>query len=124
MRVGYKVCYEVIPTDRFDNDVRFYYKKRKYRKIESDLEPILAKLEDGNFLGDEISGLELPDDKHSYKVRVANTSANVGKSNGFRLIYYVVKDDKEIFLLTLYSKKDKENISTEEIERLIKLYCT
>jgi mRNA-degrading endonuclease RelE of RelBE toxin-antitoxin system len=124
MRVDYKVCYEVIPTDRFDDDVRFYYKKRKYRKIESDLEPVLAKLEEGSFLGNEISGLELPDDKHSYKVRVANTSANVGKSNGFRLIYYVVKDDKEIFLLTLYSKKDKESISNEEIERLIKLYCT
>jgi len=47
----------------------------------------------------------------------------VGKSNGYRIIYYVVKDDREIFLLTIYSKKDKENIKDSEIKHLIEAYC-
>ena len=118
------MCYEVIPTDQFEKDIRYYIKKKRYRKIMDDIEPVLARLEEGIFLGDEISGLDFPENEHSYKVRVANTSANVGMSNGFRLIYYVIKDDKEIYLLTLYSKKDQTDISTQEIESLIKLHCT
>lgn len=56
----------------------------------------------------------------AYKVRIANTSANVGKSNGFRLIYYVVIDNK-IYLVTIYSKKDDSRVpSDEQIELLIR----
>ena len=43
--------------------------------------------------------LKLPDGEDTYKVRAANTDTNVGKSNGYRIIYYVVKNDKEIYLL-------------------------
>ncbi|MBO3794547.1 hypothetical protein [Bacillus subtilis] len=114
--------YEVIPTQEFNKRLRFYINKKKYRKIYDDIDPIIDELANGNFLGDEINGLGLPDEEYNYKVRVANTSAKVGKSNGFRLIYYVVKDDKEIYLLTIYSKKDKENITNRELRDLIKLY--
>ena len=31
-------------------------------------------------------------------------NTRVGKSNGYRIIYYVVKDDKEIYLITIYDK--------------------
>jgi mRNA-degrading endonuclease RelE of RelBE toxin-antitoxin system len=37
----------------------------------------------------------------------------VGKSNGYRLIYYVVKDDREIYLLTIYYKKEDKLIPTK-----------
>lgn len=123
MKEDCNVTYEVIPTDQFEKDIRYYIKKKNYRKIQNDIEPIIAELEQGNLVGDEIAGLELPDDEHSFKVRAANSSAKVGKSNGFRIVYYVVKDDKEIFLLTIYSKKDQVDISIEEIKRLIRLYC-
>ena len=58
-------------------------------------------------LGDRLEGLKLPEGTAAYKVRIANTSANVGKSNGFRLLYYVAIED-EIYLLTIYSKKDDD----------------
>lgn len=114
--------YEVIPTDEFNKKLRYYINRKKYRKIYDDIDPIIEEISSGNFLGDEISGLGLPDDEHSYKVRVANTSAKVGKSNGFRMLYYVVKDDKEVYLLTIYSKKDRENISNRELKDLITKY--
>jgi len=40
------------------------------------------------------------------------------------LIYYVVKDDKEIFLLTIYYKKDDKEIpSNFDIASIIDTYC-
>ena len=48
----------------------------------------------------------------AYKVRAANSSANVGKSNGFRIIYYVIIGEKA-YLLTIYSKKDDNRIPTD-----------
>lgn len=116
------MCYEVIPTEKFEKDLQFYYKKRKYRKIEKDITPILEQLEKGEFVGDEISDLEL--NNSTYKVRAANTDMNVGKSNGYRLIYYVIKDNKEIYLITLYSKKDDSRIPTDkQIVEWIEEYC-
>ncbi len=55
-----------------------------------------------------------------YKVQVANSSTNVGKSHGFRLIYYVVIEGK-IYLVSIYSKKDDNRVpSDKQIELLIK----
>ena len=117
------MSYQVIPTPRFLADVEFYRVKKKYRKIDEDITEVVTALENGLLLGDEITGLKLPENESSYKVRVANTSAKVGKSGGFRLIYYVIRDDCEIYLLTIYSKKDLENITNDEIVELIKTYC-
>ena len=47
-------------------------------------------------VGDKLSGFNLPEGAALYKVRIANTSANVGKSNGFRLTIYSKKDDERI----------------------------
>ncbi|MFZ3102419.1 MAG: hypothetical protein WA131_07610 [Desulfitobacteriaceae bacterium] len=116
--------YQVIPTPRFLEVVDYYKRKKRYFKIDDDISRIVVNLENGNLLGDEITDLRLPNYERTYKVRVANTSANVGKSNGFRLIYYVIKNDTEIYLLTIYSKKDKENITSKEILDIINTYCT
>ncbi len=43
-----------------------------------------------------------------------NTNAKVGQSNGYRMLYYVIKDEYEIFLLTVYSKEDGERISPKK----------
>jgi mRNA-degrading endonuclease RelE of RelBE toxin-antitoxin system len=118
------MSYEVIFTPQFEKDIKYYLKKKKYTKILDDVDEIVVELEKGNFLGAEIAALKLPTDYSLYTVRVANSSINVGKTHGFRLIYYVVKDDKEVFLLTIYSKKDREDISRNEIIDLLKMYCT
>lgn len=116
--------YEVIYTAQFEKDLKYYLHKKKYTKILNDLDSVIGELEKGNFLGDEITNLHLHGkDESVYKVRVVNSSIKVGKSNGFRLIYYVIKNDYEVYLLTVYSKKDQETISNQEIVELIKKYC-
>lgn len=117
-------CYEVIPTDNFQNDIKYYIKKKKYKKIFKDIESILSSLEMGDFTGDVIADLKIESTGRTYKVRAANSDTKQGKSNGYRIIYYVELQDKIVFLITIYSKKDSNNIPTdEEIVRLIKEEC-
>ena len=99
-------------SSKFLNDIKFYYKKKKFLKIRDDVKSVTDELEQGNFIGDKLSGFNLPEGAALYKVRIANTSANVGKSNGFRLIYYLATVEK-IYLMTIYSKKDDERIPND-----------
>lgn len=117
------VKYNVIPTSRFIEDIEYYKKKKRYRKIDDDVTEIVNELTIGNLIGDAIADLHLPEGENSYKVRAANSDLKVGKSNGYRIIYYVIKNDFEIYLLTIYSKKDQEDISSSEIVYLINEYC-
>ncbi len=97
---------------KMSEDVRFYVRKKKFKKILDDIASVLPDLEAGNLIGDKLAGFNLPEGAALYKVRIANTSANVGKSNGFRLIYYLAIEEK-IYLLTIYSKKDDERIPND-----------
>ena len=116
--------FDVRQTAKFESDVVFYLKKKKYTHIIDDINTVKIELEQGNFLGDEIPNLKLESGGHTYKVRAANTDMKVGKSNGYRIIYYVIMDDKVVYLLTIYSKKDDEKfLSNKEIVELIAKYC-
>jgi hypothetical protein len=44
----------------------------------------------------------------------------MGKSGGVRIIYYWAKSHQEIFLLTLYSKNERENIDATTLKRIAK----
>lgn len=111
---------EIVATKYFKADVKFYLKKRKFSKINDDIDTVIDKLEQGIFLGDRLEGLHIPENTAVYKVRIANSSANVGKSQGFRLIYYLVIEEK-VYLMSIYSKKDDSRIlSDKQIELLIK----
>ena len=111
---------QVIPTKHFKDDIKFYVRKKKFLKIRADIKTVTDELEQGNLVGDRLEGLDLPQNTAAYKVRIANSSTNVGKSHGFRLIYYVVIEEK-IYLMTIYSKKDDIRVPNDsQIELMIK----
>ena len=111
---------KIILTPLFKSDVRHYRDKKKYRKVEKDISLVTDELKKGNLPGDKVSGYHLKDGEALYKVRIPNSSIGVGKSNGFRILYYAKIGD-EIFLLKLYSKKDSERIPTyEQIKNILK----
>lgn len=85
---------KVIWSKDFTENVHYYIRKKKYKKIEQDFMPVIDELEAGNLIGDKLEDLHLDEGTAAYKVRVANSSANVGKSNGFRIIY-MDDDDQE-----------------------------
>lgn len=103
---------EIILTRQFKDDVKFYKRRKKYLKIDADIRPAVKELSAGNFIGDKLESLNIPANTAAYKVRLPNSSINIGKSGGFRLLYYVAITDK-IYLLTIYSKKDDNRIPTD-----------
>ena len=44
-----------------------------------------------------------------------------GKSGGVRVIYYWAKADDQIFLLTIYGKNEKADLSTADLKRVVRL---
>lgn len=58
-----------------------------------------------------------------YKVRVADVSKGTGKSGGFRVITYLVKetaDGTDIYLITIFDKSEEAAITKEEVVKIIK----
>lgn len=111
---------QIIPTKYFKADVKFYIRKKKFLKINDDVKTVTTELSKGNLIGDRLEGLNLPENTAAYKVRIANSSTNVGKSHGFRLLYYVAIEEK-IYLMSIYSKKDDSRIlNDKQIELMIR----
>ncbi|CAN1208702.1 Addiction module antitoxin [Tumidithrix helvetica PCC 7403] len=90
---------------------------KKYRNIRKDIQPIIAQLEQGEVLGDQISGVGYA----VFKLRVRNSDNQKGKSGGYRLIYYI-KTATGIILLTVYSKSEQVDIAAEDIQSIITEY--
>lgn len=89
--------------------------RKRYRQIRQDIEPILADLEHGNWVGDQISGSEFT----VFKVRARNSDIPTGKSGGYRLIYQVLWSEC-VVLLIIYAKSDQADVSIAEIEEAIR----
>ena len=51
---------------------------------------------------------------------MAIASKNKGKSGGARIISFVKIIDETVFLLSIYSKGNRDNISDNEIQELLK----
>lgn len=50
---------EIIPTKYFNNDVKFYIRKKKFLKIGDDVKTVTDELEKGNLVGDRLENLNL-----------------------------------------------------------------
>ena len=57
-----------------------------------------------------------------YKIRLAISSKNKGKSGGARVITYIKIIDETVYLLSIYSKGEKDNISEDELDDLLTDY--
>lgn len=57
--------------------------------------------------------------KDCYKVRMAISSKNKGKSGGARLITCVKIVHETIYLLSIYDKSEQETIADEEIDAVL-----
>lgn len=86
---------------------------KKYRQLAKDL-----KLLEKELLANPEAGIEiLPS---CFKIRLVNSSTRVGKSGGFRVIYYYLDENNHIYLLSIYSKTEQGTISEAILKELIK----
>ena len=87
---------------------------KKYHHVRSDIQPAIETIQSGEFIGDRITGTEYV----VFKVRVRNRDIQKGKSSVYRLIYQV-KTPRTVVLITIYSKLDQRDISSNQIRKII-----
>jgi mRNA-degrading endonuclease RelE of RelBE toxin-antitoxin system len=90
------------------------YKKllKQYKHIENDMDNFFNSITSKNDLGIEIKS-------NIFKARIKNSDKNRGKSAGYRLISYLAIVDNEVHLLYIYDKSKIENLTENEIDKLI-----
>lgn len=55
-----------------------------------------------------------------YKIRIAIASKGKGKSGGARVITNFVIDEATVYLISIYDKSEKENLTDKELDELLK----
>jgi mRNA-degrading endonuclease RelE of RelBE toxin-antitoxin system len=103
--------YSVIPTGRFKKEAKRLV--RKYPSLKHELSDLSAELEKDPEIGTALGN-------ETYKIRVAIRSKGKGKSGGARVITYVVTENKEVYLLTIYDKSELDSIDDKTIKTIIK----
>jgi len=103
---------EVEVSEKLKRDLRILSKR--YRRIRSDVQPIVEQLQAVEMLGSQVPRVGYP----IFKVRIKNSDIQKGKSGGYRLIYYL-KTVEKIILITIYSKSDQADITADEIRSII-----
>jgi hypothetical protein len=103
--------YELIVTPAFERDAKPLLKK--YKSLKTDLAVLFASLENeptqGKLLG-----------KDCYKIRLSITSKGKGKSGGARVITCVKIISDKVFMLSIYDKSDKVDVTDKELNELLK----
>jgi mRNA-degrading endonuclease RelE of RelBE toxin-antitoxin system len=101
-------------TPKFEQDVKRLNKK--YPHIQNDLEDFIGLLRIGRAQSERIQGTS---NFLVFKARIRNTDNLKGKSGGYRIIYYLVRNDQIVFL-TIYSKSEQADILPKQIVQIIK----
>ena len=104
--------FNVIVTDNFERKLKKLSKK--HRSMKEDFKELFLSLETNPNQGILLS-------EGCYKIRLAISSKGKGKSSGARVITYIINADSNVFLLDIYDKSERDNISDKELKILIQL---
>ena len=106
------MSYNIIAVPTFRKELKKLAKK--YPSLKTDLATFFETLEQnpeqGTFLG-----------KDCYKIRLSITSKGKGKSAGARIITHIVVTEETVYLLSIYDKSDKANLTDKELKELLNL---
>jgi len=104
---------KIISLGSFTKDVKNLHKK--YKAITKDLRTLESQLQENPKCGIHLGNA-------CYKIRLKNSSVPTGKSGGFRVIYYYLDEENNLYLMAMYSKTELENISDDKINEILKVY--
>ena len=102
--------YSVVPTPKFKREAKRLIKK--FPSLNTELQDFEEDLAENPRQGESLG-------HNTYKIRLAIKSKGKGKSGGTRIITYIVTEELEIYLLTIYDKSEIENIDNKILKRLI-----
>ncbi|MBI4648534.1 MAG: type II toxin-antitoxin system RelE/ParE family toxin [Bacteroidia bacterium] len=86
----------------------------KFASFKKELAELFCSLET-----DPTQGTALGND--CYKIRVAIKSKGKGKSGGARAVTHVIAVKEDVYMLTVFDKSEKGNISDKELQKFLKM---
>ena len=105
------MSYSVIPIDKFKKEAKRLVKK--YSSLKNELAELNTLLLSNPTIGTSLGN-------NAYKIRISIKSKGAGKSGGARVISYVVTENKEIYLLTIYDKGELDTVDDITLRKIIK----
>ena len=105
------MSYEVKSIAVFEKQTKRLVKK--YVSLKKELLILVKELKENPRQGKPIG-------KSCFKIRIAIASKGKGKSGGARLITNFMVTDEIVYLLSIYDKSEKENITDKELDELLK----
>ena len=105
--------YDILTTDNFEKEFKKLLKK--YPTLKETFLKLIQNLKSGNLrTARAIQGFS----HRVYKIRLGDKQK--GKRGGYRVIYFKLDQRKRIYLLSIYSKSDKKDVTTPEITSVLK----
>ena len=105
------MSYKIEATPEFKRELKRLAKK--YQSLKEEFAELIGSLEDDPKLGTPIGN-------NCYKIRLSIASKGKGKSGGARVITYLYIAKTTVFLLSIYDKSEKADISDKELDALLK----
>ncbi|KAB1065637.1 type II toxin-antitoxin system RelE/ParE family toxin [Salibacter halophilus] len=105
------MSYNVIAVPKFKKELKKLAKK--YPSLKAEFASLIRSLEIEPKQGKELG-------KNCYKIRLAIKSKGKGKSGGARVITNIAISNNIVYLLSIYDKADKENLTNKELIELLK----
>jgi len=105
------MSYKVETTAHFDKEAKRLSKK--YKSLKTDLRVLIEQLQSQPTKG-------IPLGENLFKIKMAISAKGKGKRGGARVISLVKIINETVYLLSIYSKGEKDDISTKEIQALMK----
>lgn len=103
--------YSILSIPPFDKQLKRLSKK--YPSLKKEFNLLLQNLETKPALGTALGN-------NCFKIRMAVASKGKGKSGGTRVITNIVVTEKIVYLLAIYDKSEKDNLTDNELRELLK----
>ncbi|MCA0365043.1 MAG: type II toxin-antitoxin system RelE/ParE family toxin [Bacteroidetes bacterium] len=106
------MSYKVLAIPPFDKQLKRLLKK--YPSLKQEYLQLIENLEVKPDLGTKIGN-------NCFKIRISISSKGKGKSGGGRVITNFIISEETVYLLSIYDKSEKDNITNKELLDLIGL---
>ena len=103
--------YKVLTIPPFDRQMKRL--ARKFPSLKAEYSNLIEELEINPQKGTSLG-------YNCFKIRIAIASKKRGKSGGARVITHFYVENETVFLLAIYDKSEKANISDNELIELLK----
>jgi mRNA-degrading endonuclease RelE of RelBE toxin-antitoxin system len=105
------MSYNILPIPPFDRQLKKLSKK--YPSLKEEFLELIESLELNPEQGTNLGN-------NCYKIRIAIASKGKGKSGGARIITNFIVAEETVYLLSIYDKSEKENLTDKELDELLK----